>query len=468
MFILQPLPFVREFIASINEALATHQPGAQLSRIQQAWLSFCVMAVLLSNQICWAQFERASLGGYREAALSWMFRHSKIVWDALLPMSVGLLLRSYGIGEGLLVVDDSDKRRSKRTAKLAHVHKLKDKASGGYVMGQSIVFLVLVTPLITIPVGFAFYQPDPLLSAWQVKDKALKAQGIPPRHRPTKPERNPLYPTKQALALRLLRHFSVDHPQVHVQAVLADALYGTGAFMEEASAIFDGLQVISQLRSNQNIRYRTKTRSVQAYFSRHPGVPQTIRLRGGEALTVWVGSARLYVGAHKTKRFVIALKYEGEENYRYLVATDLTWRTLDIVQAHTFRWLVEVFLQDWKAHEGWDRLTKQQGDEGARRSLILSLLVDHCLFFHPRQKAQLENKQPAYTVGSLQNHIQGETLIAFIQELLAAPDPHKQLEQVAQSLKKYAFSLRSSTKHMGGRELGRLEPTPALKYRATG
>ena len=65
-----------------------------------------------------------------------------------------------------------------------------------------------------------------------------------------------------------------------------------------------------------------------------------------------MGSARLYVCAHHTKRFVIALKYEGEEEYRYLVARDLTWRTLDIVQAHTLRWLVEVFIQDWKAHEG--------------------------------------------------------------------------------------------------------------------
>jgi len=468
MFIVHPLPFVHDFIESLDDALGTHQPGCQLSRIQKAWLSFCMTAVLLSQRICWAQFERASLGGYRMAALSWMFRHSKIVWEALLPMSVSIILRSYGIREGMLVIDDSNKRRSKRTTKLAHVHKLKDKATGGYVMGQSIVFLVLVTPLITIPVGFAFYQPDPVLKAWEVEDKALKAKGVPPRNRPAKPERNPAYPTKAEWALRLLRHFSVDHPQVQVKVILADALYGTAAFMEAAAAMFNGLQVVTQLRSNQNIRYRTKTRSLQDYFATHPGVPQTIRLRGGESLTVWVSSARLYVCAHQAKRFVIALKYEGEEDYRYLVARDLTWRTLDIVQAHTFRWLVEVFLQDWKAHEGWDRLTKQHGDEGASRSLILSLLVDHCLFFHPRQKAQLENKLPAFTVGSLQHHIQVEALIAFIEDLLAAEDPHQQLAKIVQALEKHTVSLRSSTKHMVGRDLGRLEPTPGLKYRATG
>jgi hypothetical protein len=64
---------------------------------------------------------------------------------------------------------------------------------------------------------------------------------------------------------------------VHVKVVLADALYGTGAFMEASSALFDGLQVITQLRSNQNIRYRTKVRSVQDYFTTHPGTPQTLR-----------------------------------------------------------------------------------------------------------------------------------------------------------------------------------------------
>jgi hypothetical protein len=78
------------------------------------------------------------------------------------------------------------------------------------------------------------------------------------------------------------------------------------------------------------------------------------------------------------------------------MASDLSWRTLDIVQAHTLRWLVEVFVQDWKAHEGWGMLTKQPGEEGSRRSVILSLLVDHCLFLHPDQHAQLKNHLPAY------------------------------------------------------------------------
>ena len=73
------------------------------------------------------------------------------------------------------------------------------------------------------------------------------------------------------------------------------------------------------------------------YFAAHPGTPHTIRIRGGDQVVALVSSARLYVCSHKTKRFVVAIKYEGEETYRYLMASDLTWRTLDIVQGHTLQ-----------------------------------------------------------------------------------------------------------------------------------
>ena len=42
--------------------------------------------------MCWAKFERASLGEYKIAALSWMFREAKITWDYLLLASVTLIL----------------------------------------------------------------------------------------------------------------------------------------------------------------------------------------------------------------------------------------------------------------------------------------------------------------------------------------------------------------------------------------
>ena len=468
MFIVKPLPFVTTFIDALNEALQESTPGWGLSRSQKAWLSFCILAILVTNSVCWAKFERASLGRYSLAALSWMFRYSKIPWERILPMSVRVILRRYGITQGCLDIDDTDKKRSKVTRKIAYVHKLKDKTSGGYIQGQCLVFLVLVTPQITFPVGFAFYMPDPALSAWYKEEKRLKKQGIPSRQRPPKPPRNEAYPTKGELALRLLRQFRSHHPTVHIKNVNADTLYGTEAFLDEAADIFDSTQVVSQIRSNQNVRFRNRKLSVEKYFTRYPGNPQEITLRGGKKITVLVASARLYLCAHHQKRFVIALKYEGEETYRYLVASDLTWRTLDIVQAYTLRWLVEVFIEDWKSNEGWGTLTKQTGPDGSSQSLILSLLVDHCLLLHPQQLARIENKLPAYTVGSLTNQIRVDCLFDFIRELLADDDPEEKLNRLTETLKSQVFTLNPSQKHMVNRDLGRLEPTPGLKYRATG
>jgi len=248
-----------------------------------------------------------------------------------------------------------------------------------------------------------------------------------------------------------------------VKCVLADALYGTAQFLKKASQIFGGVQVISPLRSNQNSRWRGKTYALERYFTSHPGVAQTIRSRGGKEVPVTVGSARLGGCAHGQKRFVIALKYEGEETYRYLVATDLSWRTLDIVQAYTLRWLLEVFFAAWKAYEGWGAVTKHPGEEGSSRSR--SLLVDHCLLLHPDQLAQVENKQPAYTVGSLRNRVKVESLLTVLPELVAAENPAQQLQALAQQLQEQ-FTLNPSAKHLAHRELGRLDPTPALKYRA--
>ena len=468
MFIVKPLPFVTTFIDALNEALQESTPGWGLSRSQKAWLSFCILAILVTNSVCWAKFERASLGRYSLAALSWMFRYSKIPWERILPMSVRVILRRYGITQGCLDIDDTDKKRSKVTRKIAYVHKLKDKTSGGYIQGQCLVFLVLVTPQITFPVGFAFYMPDPALSAWYKEEKKLKKQGVPSRQRPPKPPRNPAYPTKGELALRLLRQFRSHHPTVKIKNVNADTLYGTQAFLDEASALFDTTQVVSQIRSNQNVRFRNRKLSVEKHFTRYPGTPQEITLRGGKKVTVLVGSARLYVCAHHKKRFVMALKYEGEETYRYLVASDLTWRTLDIVQAYTLRWLVEVFIEDWKSNEGWGTLTKQTGPDGSSQSLILSLLADHCLLLHPQQLARIENKLPAYTVGSLTNQIRVDCLFDFIRELLADDDPEEKLNRLTETLKSQVFTLNPSRKHMVNRDLGRLEPTPGLKYRATG
>ncbi len=75
--------------------------------------------------------------------------------------------------------------------------------------------------------------------------------------------------------------------------------------------------------------------SVKNYFLKHAGVPQAMCIRGDKEIMVTIGSARLHVCRHGKKLFVIALKYEGEEEYRFIIASDRTWRTIDIVEAYS-------------------------------------------------------------------------------------------------------------------------------------
>lgn len=464
MLLKEPFAFVVEFIDSVNQQIETLTPGKRLSKTQRHWLAFCISAIIITNGVCWAWFERISIGNCKLSSLSWMFRRGKICWDRLLIGSINVLLKKYGVSQGVLVLDDSDRSRSKNTTHLAHVHKHKDKKTGGYLMGQNLVFLLFVTPKITIPVGYAFYQPDPVRSAWRKEDTRLKTLGVRKKNRPAEPVRDPQYPTKQELGLQLLQQFKQDFDHIQVQCILADALYSDGNFMDRASAIFDGIQVISQLRHNQITKIQSKERSIRSYFNAFTGVQKRLSIRFGEHQNVILGGARLWIKAHLKKRYVIALRYEGEQEDRYLVATDMTWRMTDIATAYTMRWLVEVFFSDWKQYEGWCQMAKQTGVDGSSRGLILSLLTDHALLLHPEQTALLKHKLPALTVGSLRDHIRFEAIITFIRQIIECDDPASALTECAEQIKK-VIPLTPSKKHLNHRTIGRLEPSASLKYR---
>jgi hypothetical protein len=227
MVIAKPLPFIRAFVEAIDEAIAEYRPGQRLSALQRTWLSFCLTAMLVTNSICWARFERASLGTYSLAALSWMFRQAKMPWESLFVASVRVILYHHGITSGSLVIDDSDKQRSTGATTLAHLYKLRDKESGGYLWGQRLVFLVLVTPKITLPVGFTFYQPAPELSAWYKQEKALTTQGVPKKQRPPNPLPNPHYPSRLLLDSRVV-DFAMSYNPIFAPRILLEIIIFQG------------------------------------------------------------------------------------------------------------------------------------------------------------------------------------------------------------------------------------------------
>jgi len=463
MFYLKPLSLCTKFINQINTALLSLKEK-QLSGTQILWFSVCITGVIITNSVCWKRFERAGFGRFCSNTLSKMFRRGKIQWDKLLIASVFNVFEKYNITEGVLALDGTDNKRSKNTRAIAKVHSIKDKASGGFIKGQELTILVLITNKITIPVGFDFYEPDPAYSKWKKADKLLKKQGIPKKDRPKQLEKNSKYPTMIESAISLLKQFETNHPKIKIKAVLADALYGAKSFVVPASKLFGGVQVISQARKNQKVNCGNKYISVEQYFIRNAGVSKSLKIRGSEEQIVLMHGARLHLKAHGCKRFIIALKYDGEKEYRYLLASDLTWRLTDIATAYTLRWLVEVFIQDWKGYEGWCQLAKQTGVDGSRRGLILSLLVDHCLLLHPDQMALIKNKLPAATVGSLRDRERATAVLEAIESLVSSDKSANIVDELKKCIDT-AIPLRNSSKHMSSRDLGRLESTASLKYK---
>jgi hypothetical protein len=170
------LSFIKTYLELLDKSLNTL--GGRLTKIQKLWLGFCITAMIFTNSISWKAWERWSGGKYTDGALSRMFRKATVPWSLLLTASTKLILKRYGINEGVLAIDDSDHQRSKNTKKIGYVHKIKDKKNDGYYQGQNLVFLNLITSSITIPVGFRFYMPDPKIQKWNKVDKELKKQKV--------------------------------------------------------------------------------------------------------------------------------------------------------------------------------------------------------------------------------------------------------------------------------------------------
>jgi len=224
-------PFIQDYIRLLSESLEEHDGSYRLTNIQKCWIGFCLGGILMTNSINWAAFSRAGFGGWSAKALSWMFRHSKINWDKLFEHSVRMILKKYDLTEGSIEIDDTERERSKNAKYLHHLGKQKDKKSGGYFLGQSIIFIVLVTKKISIPVGFKFYKMDPVLKRWQQEDKKLLKAGVKKKDRPAEPERSELYPTKNRIAIELVSNFKATFGDIKIKSINADALYGTGEFM---------------------------------------------------------------------------------------------------------------------------------------------------------------------------------------------------------------------------------------------
>jgi hypothetical protein len=309
---------------------------------------------------------------------------------------------------------------------------------------------------LTIPVGFEFYQPDPVMSAWVKEDKRLRDKKVLKKFRPAKPNPNEQYPSKKSLGIKLINSFVSNFKDVKIKATIADAFYNTKDFFDSVSVATGQPQIISQIKSTQLINVGGQFKQIGEFFKNFQGKTEIVQLRNSDKQITFC-STKFKLKSHDKKLYVIALKYGDESEYRYLIANDTTWRNIDIIKAYALRWLVEVFIQDWKSYEGWNQVAMQRGIDGSEQGLIISLLSDHALHFHKDQLTLYENKEPAATVASLREKVMMESLTAFIEKIVTSSDPKGFFEEYSNKITEL-FGLRSSIKHMRGMSFDLMKP----------
>ena len=131
MFI-QPIPQVQTFVDELNHCVLELSGDKGLTKAQRCWVVFVLMGIVVTGKLCWLAYERSDcFGRFRESGLRWIFKKSQMPWHLLLRASVLVIIRRYGITRGSLVIDDSEKRRSKNTHNIHGVQKVKDKIAVG-------------------------------------------------------------------------------------------------------------------------------------------------------------------------------------------------------------------------------------------------------------------------------------------------------------------------------------------------
>lgn len=464
MIFLDALPEVKQYIDDVNkEFMRFNKSRSNMSNIAMRYLSYCLTALITVGKLNWDSFEKASCGTWKAKALSWMLHHStKIPWEVILVASSKFLIKTFNICKCHLVFDDFDRERSKRTKKIFGTHKVRNKKGGGFISSQNIVLLILVTPVVTIPLFFYFYRPDPVQKAWRKEDERLRKLGIPKKLRPKQPALDKDFPNKQQIAAKLLRKVKYYFPELNILSISGDALYLSSYMKAEVSRIYPQTQFISQLRRNQSVMLsKNRKCQLEKYFERLKEIKKVIKLRGHLERTVYYKSARLFIKSHSKVSHVVAYRYEGETRWRYICASNLTWRSQDIIQAFSYRWLVEVVIEDLKQYDGWGKDASQYGINGARRGLLLSLLLDQFLTQHPSQVRLYQRSQSLHTAGSLRYQLQFEILFQSIGKIVESDDPKAKLKEISESINQLV-TLRPSTKHMSGQHFEELEPSPSL------
>jgi hypothetical protein len=341
------------------------------------------------------------------------------------------------------------------------VRKAICKATGGWIQAQNIVFILLVTERVTIPIWFCFHRPATL----------TKEQKKITRKRPEKiKEFDHKYRTKVELACigfavvsRILKRLENElRITLTVRCVSGDNGFASAPVQIAVSKWFH-CAYLSKANPKQKVLVKNVEMPIESYFNRISSVTKTIQIRG-HAVTIEYRSARVFVSSFNRKVLVVSLRYNNEKSWQYLFGTDLTWTSESVIKGYGLRWLVEVFFEDWKQCDGWGAGALQRSVDGAVRGLFLSLLVDLFLLHYQHSNASLQEhgRVELCSAGTVVRQLQAKALHEAIEGILDHDNPRAKLNEIYDQMTSL-MERRVSLKHAANFDADQLGPSRHLK-----
>ena len=451
----QPLKSVESYVGTIAE-----HGEVTLTSKQAKLVARLLSGILLLGAFKVSRIAALFLMEISPPAIYAMLRRSAIPFDKLFWGSLKLVIGLFGVRTVTIAIDDTERERSKGCRALPFVRKAVCKLTGGWIQVQNLLFFVLVTDKVTIPIWFSFHRPSQLSK----KQKAICRKN-PKRIK----EFDPRYRTKVDLACiglyivsRMLRRIEDEMGiKLNLRCISADNGFAS-AQVQQAVVRYFGCQFVSKANPQQKVKYRGNQPRLCDFFKRISAISKTIKIRG-KCIALEYKAARVHVSSYGRKVFVVAIRYNNDKAWQYLYGTDLSWTAESIIKAYGLRWLVEVFFEDWKMYDGWGVGALQRSVDGAARGLFLSLLVDLFLLYHQRTDLSLREhgRNELYSAGTVIRYLQAEAIHQAIEGVLEHANPRQKLVEVRELLLEVAEK-RLSLKHSQQWDFDGLEPSPSL------
>ena len=227
-----------------------------------------------------------------------MLRRGKTPFDSLFWGSLKHIFSLARIRNITIKIDDTDRVRCKSCRILPFVRKAMCKVTRGWIQAQSIVFIILVSDKITVPIWFYFHRPANLTD-----EQKKICRKNPARIK----EFDPKYRTKVDLAAiglyvvsRMLRRLGSElATPLRVRSVAGDNGFASPK-IQQAVVKFFACQYISKANPSQKVKSRGKEHSLSKYFNRHRSQTGTVVIRG-KHISLEYKAARFFVKAYGRK-----------------------------------------------------------------------------------------------------------------------------------------------------------------------